>query len=334
MTDDYLWDRSAPPDPEIQRLEALLRPVAHTHAPLRRDVVPSRSARARVARWSMLAAGILAATGGWYATRHPAAIPWSVATVHGAPVVRSADGALSRGVVAEGGVVETDARSRAAITVGRIGRAELGPSTRLRLLAAGTSEHLLSLECGTMHASIDAPPRYFLVQTASALAVDLGCVYTLSVDERGNGLLTVEEGEVELQSGDVRVAVLAGNSAALRSGSGPGLPFPVRASVALRRAVKRYDANPEGVGALDAVLSAADARSTITVWHLLQRERPAARERVFARLATIAPPPSTVTRERIVRGESGALQRWRTNLQPAWAIEPPLWRRAWLAMRR
>ncbi|MEO7712657.1 MAG: FecR domain-containing protein [Gemmatimonadaceae bacterium] len=334
MTDDYLWDPGAPPDPEIERLEALLRPVAYAHAPLRRDVIPATSARIRVTRWAMLAAGILVATGGWYAARRRAATPWSVATVQGAPVIRSADGARSRGIVAPGGVVETDARSSAAITVGRIGRAELGPGSRLRLLGAGASEHRLSLERGTMHASIDAPPRYFLVQTASALAVDLGCVYTLSADERGNGLITVEEGEVELQHGEVRVAVLAGNSAALRNGSGPGLPFPVRASTALRRAIETYDADPDGVGALDAVLAAAGARSTITLWHLLQRERPAARERVFARLATFSPPPTAVTRERIMRGESGALQRWRTDLQPAWEIEPPLWRRAWLAMRR
>ena len=334
MTDDYLWDRSAPPDPEIQRLEALLHPVAHAHAPLRRDVIPAARTRIRVARWGILAAGILVVMGGWYAASRRVAIPWSVATVQGAPVIRSADGALARGIVAPGGVVETDARSSAAITVGRIGRAELGPGSRLRLLDVGASEHRLRLERGTMHASIDAPPRYFLVQTASALAVDLGCVYTLKVDERGNGALTVEEGEVELQHGDVRVAVLAGNSAALRNGSGPGLPFPVRASVALRRAITAYDADPTTAGALDAVLAAADSQSTITLWHLLQRAGPTSRERVYERLAAISPPPAIIPRERIVRGESGALQRWRTELQPAWASEPPLWRRAWLAMRR
>jgi hypothetical protein len=185
-----------------------------------------------------------------------------------------------------------------------------------------------------MHASIDAPPRYFLVQTASALAVDLGCVYTLTADERGNGTLTVEEGEVELQLGDVRVAVLAGNTASLRNGSGPGLPFPVRASDALRRAVATYDADPASAAAIDGVLAAADARSTITLWHLLQRAEPAARERVYARLAAMAPPPATATRERVIRGNSYALQRWRTDLQPSWAVEPPVWRRVWLALNR
>jgi hypothetical protein len=263
--------------------------------------------------------------------------PWAVTAGRGTPVVRDAAGAAvgtGGGVLARGGVVETDALSSAVLAVGRIGRAELGPGSRLRRIGDGASEHRLALERGTMHASIAAPPRYFLVQTASALAVDLGCVYTLTADEQGNGRLAVEQGEVELQLGDLTVAVLAGNAASLRNGVGPGLPYPVRASDALRRAVAMYDAAPASDAAVNAVLAAADARSTITLWHLLRRASPSARERVYARLAAIAPPPATVTRERVLRGESGALQRWRTELQPSWAVEPPLWRQVWLAVGR
>ena len=334
MTDDYLWDPRAAPDPEIQRLEAVLRTAAHREAPMRDDVWTPRTRRIRIARWTALAAGAVLAVGGLYAVRRGAVTPWSVVAERGAPTVRSAGGQATRGTLTRGGVVETDARSSAVVTVGRIGRAALGPGSRLRLLGADASEHRLSLERGTMHASIDAPPRYFLVQTASALAVDLGCAYTLTVDERGNGVLIVEEGEVELQLGDVRVAVLAGNAAALRNGSGPGLPYPVRAGESLRRAVAVYDAEPSSAGALEGVLAAADAGSTITLWHLLQRAEPAQRVRVYERLASLSPPPATATRERIVRGESGALQRWRTDLQPEWAVEPPVWRRIWLAMQR
>jgi hypothetical protein len=334
MSDDYLWDPTAAPDATIQRLEALLRPAAHKAVPLRESTVPRRRLRIRIGAWSALAAAAMLAVGGLYAVRWSSVTPWKVTAEQGTPVVRAASGELSRGLLARGGVVETDARSRAMLAVGRIGRAELGPGSRLRLLGADASEHRLALERGTMHASIDAPPRYFFVQTASALAVDLGCTYTLTVDERGNGTLTVEEGEVELQLGDVRVAVLAGNTASLRNGSGPGLPHPVRASEALRRAVASYDADPTSAAALGAVLAAADARSTITLWHLLQRAEPAARERVFARLAAIAPPPATATRARLIRGESYALQRWRTQLQPSWAIEPPVWKRIWLALNR
>jgi hypothetical protein len=334
MADDYLWDPTAAPDPEIERLEALLRPAAYVPVPLRAHAMPPHGTRIRIGAWSALAAAVVLAVGGLYAVRRASLAPWSVTTEQGAPVVRAASGAVTRGTLSRGGVIETDARSSAVLAVGRIGRAELGPESRLRLIGDGASEHRLALERGTMRASIDAPPRYFLVQTASALAVDLGCVYTLTADERGNGLLIVEEGEVELQLGDVKVAVLAGNAASLRNGRGPGLPYPVHGSEALRRAVAAYDADPASTAAMDAVLAAADARSTITLWHLLQRAEPAARARVYARLAAIAPPPATVTRERVLRGESGALQRWRTDLQPAWAHEPSLLKKAWLALNR
>ena len=335
MTDDYLWDPAAAPDPEIARLEALLRPLAYKPEPLRADTIALPAARIQYRRWLAAAAVILViATGVVVARQTPTIAPWQVAARQGTPVVRSAEGDVSRGALTSGGAVETDAKSSARLSVGRIGTVDLGPGSRLRLLDAGTSEHRLSLERGTMHAIIDAPPRYFLVETASALAVDLGCVYSLSADERGNGLLVVEEGEVELERGDVRVAVLAGNSAAMRADKGPGLPYPTRASAALRRAVTAYDTNPAAAGALDAVLAATDRQSTITLWHLLQRESPAARARVYERLATLAPPPASVTRDRVLRGESGTLQRWRTELQPDWITEPPRWKHVLNNLRR
>jgi hypothetical protein len=337
MADDYLWDPAAASDPEIERLEALLRPAAYRPTPLRAAEMPRRGRHMRIGVWGALAATVVLAAGGVTVIGHARdghLAPWAVAAVRGAPVVRDSVGAIAAGRLGRGGVVETDGRSSAVVAIGRIGRAELGPGSRLRLLDDEASGHRLALERGTMHATIDAPPRYFLVQTASALAVDLGCVYTLSADERGNGLLTVEQGEVELQLGDVNVAVLAGNAASLRNGAGPGLPVPVRASEALHRAVAAYDADPASDAAVDQVLAAADARSTITLWHLLRRASPAARERVYARLASIAPPPATVTLERVLRGESGALQRWRTDLQSTWAVDPPWWRQMWLAVGR
>jgi hypothetical protein len=335
MTDDYLWDPAATPDPEITRLEALFRPLAHRPEPLRAATVGSPAAHVRFRPWLATAAALLVtAVGIVVARRSTTMTPWQVSASEGTPVVRTAAGDVSRGALASGSVVETDEKSAARLSVGRIGRVDLEPGSRLRRLDAGASEHRLSLERGTMRATIDAPPRYFLVETASTLAVDLGCVYTLSADERGNGMLTVEEGEVELQRGDVRAAVLAGNSAAIRAGKGPGLPYPTRASAQLQRAVAAYDADPARGGVLDAVLTATDRHSTITLWHLLQRESPPTRARVYERLASLVPPPVSVTRDRVLRGESGALQRWRTELQPEWTTEPPLWKHLLNTLRR
>jgi hypothetical protein len=331
--DDYLWNPSASPDAEIERLEALLRPAAHVPVPLRARGAAWRIRGATVRRWQAIAAVLVLTAGALVVTRRSSPTPWAVDVTRGTPVIRSSSGTTTRGTLAGGGTVETDAQSSAVLTVGRIGRATIGPGSRLRLLGDDAARHLLALDRGTMHANIDAPPRYFLVQTPSVLAVDLGCVYTLTVDERGSGSITVDEGEVELVFADMPSSVPAGNSAALLDGRGPGLPFPTRASDSLRRAVAAYDADPASVAAVDQVLAASDARSTISLWHLLRRVPPEMRERVYLRLSAIAPAPASVTRERVLRAESGALQRWRTELEPGWINEPPLWKRVWARLR-
>jgi hypothetical protein len=334
VSDDYLWDPQAKPDPDVVRLEALLRPAALQGAPLQALAVETPSRR-RAMKYGVAAAAVLvAAVALVFVASHRIATPWAVAAVRGTPTVQTATGDRSSGALVNGGVLETDARSSAELNVGRIGRAQLGPGSRLRILDTGPSEHRLALDRGTLHASVDAPPRYFLVETPSALAVDLGCVYSLEVDARGAGLLIVEEGEVELQSGTTRSSVLAGNAAALRPNRGPGLPYPVDGSVALRRAVAAYDAAPSDAGVLDSLLIASDARSTITLWHLLQRVDAGDRGRVYDRLAALAPTPATVLRDKVLRGESGALQRWRTDLQRTWVHEPSPWRRVWRAITR
>ena len=54
----------------------------------------------------------------------------------------------------------------------------------------------MSLAQGTIHARIWAPPKFFFVNTPSAVAIDLGCAYTLQVDEDGAGLVQVTHGWV------------------------------------------------------------------------------------------------------------------------------------------
>ena len=64
-----------------------------------------------------------------------------------------------------------------------VGRVDLAPNSVLR--TAGGKR--LTLQRGELHAFIWAPAREFVVDTPSARAVDLGCEYTLNVDEKGDG---------------------------------------------------------------------------------------------------------------------------------------------------
>ena len=70
-----------------------------------------------------------------------------------------------------------------------------------------------------------APPWIFQVDTPGAVAVDLGCSYTLSVDARGLAELHVTSGWVQLERGSRQSLVPAGAMAVIRPEAGPGAPY-------------------------------------------------------------------------------------------------------------
>ncbi|MFN2385862.1 MAG: FecR domain-containing protein [Thermoanaerobaculia bacterium] len=322
MDDRYLWDRSGPPDPEVERLERALSPLRHSGA------APAIPDRRRVSPLWAIAAAVAAAAvlGAWLLRPRPG---WDVARLEGSPRVGQEQIAES-GKLPVGGWLETDASSRAKVRVGGIGQVEVAPNSRVRLLKARVTDHRLALERGSIEARIWAPPRLFFVETPSALAVDLGCVYSLRVDENGGGLLSVTAGWVQLTRPGRDALVPAGANCLMRGGRGPGTPFYDDASPGFRRALEQFDFDPAPGGGLDVVLSQARKRDALTLWHLLLRTENAEQELVFARLSALIPPPPGVTLEAVRERDDRALELWRDELDLPWfQKEVPWWRKAW-----
>ncbi len=253
---------------------------------------------------------------------------WEVIRLNGSPRIASLP-IDERGRLALGQWLETDGSSRAQIEVGSIGAVEIDPNTRVRLVTAKPTEHRLELARGKMSASISAPPRLFFVDTPSAVAADLGCAYTLEVDDDGAGILHVTMGWVALQLKDRESMVPAGASCATRPGIGPGTPYFRDASDKFRLALAKFDFEPETKSrsitpTLDVLLDQARARDSLTLWHLLSRVEVTDRERVYDRLAVLVAPPEGVTRTGVLQLNEEMLQRWRDKMETSWAGESQL----------
>jgi hypothetical protein len=253
---------------------------------------------------------------------------WEVARVEGAP--RVASGRIDdRGRLRVGEWLETDAASRAEIAVANIGQVEVEPNTRVRLVETRLTEHRLELERGTLHARIWAPPRLFFVNTPSAVAADLGCAYTLEVDDDGRGLLHVTSGYVALETDSRESIVPAGAACLTEPGAGPGTPFFEDAPEQFVESLAMLDFKGDR-GALDAVLMWARKKDTLTLWHLLSRVGADERARVYDQLAAMTPPPAGVTREGILKLDRAMLDAWKTDLESNWLGESsPAVRRVW-----
>ncbi len=271
--------------------------------------------------WSMAA---IVLVGGvslvWFYTRETRP-SWEVARVEGAPRI-NADRMAEKGQLAVGQWLETDNDSRAKIEVSSIGHVEIDPNTRVRLVETKPTEHRLELAHGRMSATIWAPPRLFFVDTPAAVAADLGCAYTLEVDDHGDGLLHVTVGWVALQLKDRESLVPAGASCATRQGLGPGTPYFDDATIVFRQALSRIDFAPDleptKIADLDLVLMDARPRDTLTLWHLLRRFQGNDRARVYERMTALVPPPEGVTREGVMQLNEQMLGRWKESLAPAW----------------
>jgi hypothetical protein len=194
----------------------------------------------------------------------------------------------------------------------------VAPNTRVRVEGVRGEQHRLALARGEIAAYIWAPPRRFAVETSSALAVDLGCAYTLSVDAAGRGRVHVTMGWVGFAKDGRESFIPEGAECATRPPVGPGTPYYSDAPAALRASLERLDFERLSARDRDAtlarVLEAARSRDAFTLWHLLARTGGAERERVYTRLAALAPPPAGVTPDGVLRGDARMRDLWWNEL--------------------
>lgn len=320
MTDDYLWDPSSTPDPEIQRLETILAEFRGTERPL---VLPALESSLAIpyprhlplwlSRFAAAAVLLLAVTLGIFFSRHaasnlPAIGPsWNVANLEGAPQIGS-HSVLPNQSAAKlyvGQTLTTNSSSRATLSEDDLGQIQIDPNSRVRLLRIDPNHKRLQLDVGTIHASIWAPPGQFVVDTPSAVAIDLGCAYTLQVAPDGSGTIRTTLGWVGFHLNGRDSFIPAGAMCSTRPKVGPGVPYFENASESFRDALHTFDqaessADADAASALSTILSQARPADGLTLWHLLSRTTGSERAQVYARFAALVPPPPGVTRDGIL----------------------------------
>jgi hypothetical protein len=324
MRDDYLWDGSGEPDPEIQKLETVLGRLRHSRpAPAFPEIAElSPQARPWFPRFALAAAVVVIGVAAFmllYTTpTSKSQAGWEVTRISGEPRVGSLTiGEKTKtGKLGLGQTLETDSQSQATIRVEEVGEIVVDPGTRLRLNGSGVKR--LALERGTIHAYIWAPAGEFVIDTPSAVTVDLGCAYTLHVDDDGNGLLHTTMGWVGFKLADHEAFIPAGAVCPTHRKTGPGIPYFEDASKDFQSALDKLNlesSSPEEQKtALHTVLAQARKRDALTLWHLFFRLAEPERASVYERLNNFVPAPAGVTREGVLRLDRNMLDLWWTEL--------------------
>jgi hypothetical protein len=320
--EDYLWDKSGEPAPDVAHLENLLAALRWSG---RQPASPGRMPAnwwPRNRAWLMAAAALITLGLGaaFVSQKLRVAQPllsWQLSLAGKSP-----------SSVRSGQIIETGL-SNALMESASIGEVQIDPNSRLRLLAAAQQDQSrLALDHGTIHAFIWAPPTKFVVDTPSAKAVDLGCQYTLTVDKDGKGMLTVETGWVAFQWKGLESFIPEGAACTTRAKHGPDTPYFLDAPEVLTKSLAEFD-RTGNTQAMRAVLTAARPRDALTLWHLLERTHGSARAEVFDRFAELVKLPPGIERAAILRGDRESLDAAWDALQlgdTSWWRE---WKRNW-----
>ncbi len=330
---DYLWDRGGTPDPEVEEIEALLGRLAQTDPPPPLNFAVNVPPRRRpIAAFVTLAAAAVIVMSlvsvSWWTMRHPAP-GFAVLRTAGTPRVGSV-AVTHQAELHIGSWLETPGDARAMVDIGNIGRVDIEPNSRIGAVSTKAGDYRLHLSRGTMHALIWAPPGQFSVDTPSSTAIDLGCAYTLTVGDDGDGLVRVTTGWVGFEWQGRESFIPAGAVCRTRRGLGPGTPHFDDTTERFRASLDTIDFGDRSQAALkamalDAVLADARPRDAVSLWHLLTRVDASSRDRVFNRLAEFVPPPKEVTLDGIRGGRRDMLDLWWNQL----GLDTASWWRTW-----
>jgi hypothetical protein len=222
------------------------------------------------------------------------------------------------GNIKVGDTIQTGESSRAKILIATIGEVDLDPHSSVRLVQTNETEHRLALDHGRLSAKIEAPPRLFFVNTPSAEAIDLGCAYTLEVDDAGRSFLHVTAGWVELVGNGHESYIPVGAMCESRTGIGPGTPYFDDASQAFVRALQKFDFEGSDEQAFNAMLAECRPRDTFTLWQMLSRVEGTRRVQVLDKMIELVGLPKSVTREGTLKLDQETLDAWKDEMDLVW----------------
>jgi hypothetical protein len=314
----YLWDRSAPVDADAAAIERALGEFTFTP-----EAQPARlgktDTRYRFSTGLLLAASLLLASGaGFYFWRlsWPAGQSWTI--------TRGAEPTL-----AVGATLQTHASEQAQIDIARIGTMKVGESTSLSLTTTTSTRHRLEMTRGTIDVRVWAPPARFAIHTPAGDVIDLGCVFRLEVEDAGTVKLRVETGWVQLANAFGESLIPAGASSSMAAGQRPLVPLYDDAAAPFAVAVRGWENTGDLAARAEfasAVTTHARPRDVFTLLMLAVRASGRDRAAFITRAAELAPPPSTVSAEKVAAGDDEGLWVWRGALP----LPPPKsWWRNW-----
>jgi RNA polymerase sigma factor (sigma-70 family) len=232
---------------------------------------------------------------------------WEVLSSSGSPKI-NAESFSGVELLNPGEILTTGLAVNAAIKVPEIGSVEVGPNTNLKR----TSEFSVQIETGSISVLKQNANKFLKIEIPSAEIIEYYLVgdYNLSLDAGGNSEVKVNEGWLLLKDNDSEAFVIRNHICRIQKGKGLGIPYHKASSETFKFALDDFIFKGKNDELLTVILSQAEPKNALSLWHLLKNVGENERSQIFNTLYGLASPPDGVTQEGILDLKEDMMLKW------------------------
>ncbi len=239
---------------------------------------------------------------------------WKVTSLSGTPFI-SEEAMAKLDSIRDGEYIVTNDSSRAELFITDIGKVLVEPNTKLMIVKGEDGKNKLSVIYGTIDADMKKVQEPVRVELPSAVAMDDGGSYKVTVDGSGDGLFFVKSGQVEVVSANKQSVVPAGSLVMTKKDRGVGTPFSNQTSEVFKKALYNFDFGNCDVSCVTTILDAANKNDAVSLVNMIPEVEEQYKDKVYSKVASFVPPPRPVHRDSLPYIDEKEIEEWESKIE-------------------
>jgi len=184
--------------------------------------------------------------------------------------------------------IQTDSTSSVVLKIANVGDISIEPNSKVRFVQSDGEVSRIEVLYGTVNTTTSQADK-FVLHSNNMKVQDKGGSYSFKVDEKGNGVIFVNNGIANVESGNKSAVVTDGKFCLYKPEYGVGTPFRKDASKEFQNALFSYDFNNGGVPAVYYAVANAAPEDYTSLMNLIPRVDDKTKYLVLNKLGKLVP---------------------------------------------
>jgi Putative zinc-finger len=242
--------------------------------------------------------------------------PWDLQATIGTIVVNGRQN--TTGKISQGESLSLDKGSNAVIQIPNTGKVEVNSNSYIVLEEAKNGANRIRVKEGLIRVVNTSDLPDLRIAVNDAIILDMNGIFTVDIDVASNAKIVVDKGFLEIRVKGETYYVANGYVCEIKNNHRPGTPYRVEAADTLKKEVEKFDYFNGGDISVQNIISVAQAKDMLTLLAMMTSVSQLQRQILFQVIANHFPPPTSVTRLGIMKGDSEMLYRWWEEIE--WQI--------------